>query len=182
MDLIELKRRMTGASDVFVQELSGIRTGRASAGLLEPIKISCYGSDMPINQLATVNVPEIRLITVQVWDQSLLQTVEKGIRDSGLGLNPVVDGQIIRVPIPELNEERRKELTKVVGKYAERARIAVRNVRRGGMDQLKRSEKTGEISKDEHKGLAQDIQEMTDQVIKEIDNAHDSKSREVMQV
>ena len=140
MDLNDIERRMRGALSVFSQELAGLRTGRASASLLDSIKVSSYGTEMPINQLGTVSVPEARLITVQVWDKSMLQAVEKAVRDSGLGLNPNADGDLVRIPIPELNEERREELSKVAGKFAEQGRIAVRNVRRDGMEQLKQAQ------------------------------------------
>ena len=182
MNLDEIKRRMNGAIEVFNQELAGVRTGRASATLLDPIKVNSYGSEMPISQVGTVNVPESRLITIQVWDKSLVQNVEKSVRDSGLGLNPQIDGQIIRIPIPELNEERRKELSKIISKYAERARVSVRNVRRDGMDQLKKLEKEGSLSQDEHKKLAADIQVLTDSIIGNIDKLFESKSKEIMQV
>tara|TARA_B100000686_G_C16606637_1_gene871552 strand:- start:260 stop:808 length:549 start_codon:yes stop_codon:yes gene_type:complete len=182
MDLDEIKRRMNGAIEVFNQELAGVRTGRASATLLDPIKVNSYGTEVPLTQVGTVNVPEARLITIQVWDKGLVQNVEKAIRDSGLGLNPQIDSQIIRIPIPELNEERRKELAKIISKYAERARVSVRNVRRDGMDQLKKLEKEGSISQDEHKKLAADIQLLTDSIIGDVDKFFDNKSKEIMQI
>ena len=182
MDLDEIKRRMKGAIEVFNQELAGVRTGRASANLLDPIKINSYGSEMPITQIGTVNVPEARLITIQVWDKGLVQNVEKSIRDSGLGLNPQIDGQIIRIPIPELNEERRKELSKIISKYAEKARVSIRNVRRDGMDQIKKLEKEGSISQDEHKKLAADIQLLTDSIIGDVDKLFETKSKEILQI
>lgn len=181
-DIDDLTRRMAGAVEVLRKEFAGLRTGRASAALLEPIVVEAYGSTMPLNQCGTVNVPDPRMLTVQVWDKSLVGAVEKAIRDSGLGLNPASDGQTVRVPIPQLNEERRVELTKIANKYAEQARIAVRNVRRDGMDGLKRLEKDSEISKDEHKIWADEIQELTDKHIKEIDESLEAKDAEIMQV
>ena len=168
--------------DAVRREFAGLRTGRASAGLLEPISVEAYGAAMPLNQVATISVPEPRLITVQVWDRSLAGAVEKAIRSSGLGLNPAAEGQTIRVPIPPLSEERRVELTKVAGKYAEQGRVAVRNVRRDGMEMLKRMEKDGEISQDEHHLWADEIQEMTDTHIKSIDEALAQKEEEILQV
>ena len=159
-DLKEIERRMRGALAVLKQEFGGLRTGRANASLLDPIMVMAYGNPMPLNQLATVNVPESRLITVQVWDRSQVGAVERAIRESDLGLNPVVDGQLLRLPIPELNEERRHEIAKVAHKYAEQARIAVRNVRRDGMEHLKRMEKDDEMGKDEHHSLSTKVQEL----------------------
>ena len=181
-DLGEIERRMRGAFGVLKQEFSGLRTGRASASLLDPIMVSAYGNPMPLNQVATVNVPEPRMITVQVWDKSQTGAVEKAIRESDLGLNPVVEGQLLRLPIPELNEERRQELVKVAAKYAEHARVAVRNVRRDGMDQLKRLEKNGHISQDEHKAWSEEVQELTDATIRDIDALLTTKDAEIMQV
>src|SRR5512139_3440744 len=154
----DLDRRMHGALEVFKHDLAGIRAGRASTALLDPIQVEVYGANMPLNQLATVSVPEPRLLSVQVWDRSNVQPVEKAIRSAGLGLNPVTDGQLIRLPIPDLTEERRKELAKLCGQYAEKARVAVRNVRRDGMDHLKTDEKKHEISEDEHRRLDQEVQ------------------------
>ncbi len=145
-DIDDLIRRMDGAKEVLRKEFAGLRTGRATTSLLEPVLVDAYGTQMPLNQVATINAPEPRMLTVQVWDKSMLGTVEKAIRNAGLGLNPIADAQFIRVPIPELNEERRRELSAVAGKYAEQAKIAVRNVRRDGMDKLKRMEKDGELS------------------------------------
>jgi ribosome recycling factor len=159
-----------------------LRTGRASAGLLEPITVEAYGSTMPITQLGTIGVPEPRMLSVQVWDASVVKAVEKAIRDSDLGLNPQTEGQMIRVPLPDLNEERRQELSRVAGKYAEQARVAVRNVRRDGMETLKRMEKDGEISEDEHRTMSQDLQKMTDDHIKQIDSTFHEKEKEIMQV
>jgi len=182
VDLDDLKRRMAGAVDSLKHEFGGLRTGRASTSLLDPVTVDAYGTPMPINQLASVNTPEPRMITVQVWDKANVAAVEKAIRNSGLGLNPAVDGTTLRLPIPELTEERRKEMTKVAGKYAEEARIAVRNVRRHGMDTLKKMEKDGDISQDDHKLYADEIQDMTDQKIAEIDKLLQSKEQEIMQV
>jgi ribosome recycling factor len=181
-DIKEIERRMRGALTVLKQEFGGLRTGRASGSLLDPIVVSAYGSPMPLNQLATINVPEPRLITVQVWDRSQVGAVERAIRESDLGLNPVVEGQLMRLPIPELNEERRHELAKVAHKYTEQARIAVRNVRRDGMEHLKRAEKEEHLSKDEHHLLAAKVQDLTDKIIEEIDETLASKEAEIMQV
>jgi len=178
----DIARRMQGAVDALAKEFGGLRTGRASVSLLEPITVAAYGGQMPMNQVGTVGVPEPRMLTVQVWDRSLVKAVEKAILESGLGLNPSVDGQLVRVPIPMLTEERRVELTKVAGKYAEEARVAVRNVRRHGMDTLKRTEKDGEISEDQHRDYGQQIQELTDAHIKKIDELFSAKEAEIMQV
>ena len=181
-DLSEIERRMRGAFAVLKQEFSGLRTGRASASLLDPIMVMAYGNPMPLNQVATVNAPEPRLITVQVWDKSQVSAVDKAIRESDLGLNPVMEGQLLRLPIPELNQERRQELAKVAHKYAEQARVAVRNVRRDGMEHLKRAEKDGDMGKDEHHSLATKVQDLTDKIIKEIDEGLANKETEIMQV
>ncbi len=181
-ELSEIERRMQGAVASLKQEFSGLRTGRASASLLDPIMVNAYGSMMPLSQVGTVSVPEPRIISVQVWDKTMVAAVEKAIRDSDLGLNPVVDGQLLRLPIPELNEERRQELTKIAAKYAEQARVAVRNVRRDGMDQLKKLEKDGEISKDDHHSISGKVQDLTDQYIKELDEVLSTKEAEIMQV
>jgi ribosome recycling factor len=181
-DLKEIERRMRGALTVLKQEFGGLRTGRANMSLLDPIMVNAYGSQMPLNQLATINVPESRLITVQVWDRSQVGAVERAIRESDLGLNPVVEGQLLRLPIPELNEERRHEIAKVAHKYTEQARVAVRNVRRDGMEHLKRMEKDGDIGKDEHHSLSTKVQDLTDKIIKEIDETLASKEAEIMQV
>ncbi len=181
-DLKEIEKRMKGAVSVLKTEFGGLRTGRASATLLDPIMVNAYGTKMPINQVATVSVPEPRLITVQVWDKSQVSAVEKAIRESDLGLNPVVDGTTLRLPIPELNQERRQELAKIASKYAEQGRIAVRNVRRDGMEALKKKEKDGEIGEDEHRVLSAKIQELTDKHIKDIDAALAAKEQEIMQV
>ncbi len=181
-DLKDLRRRMDGAVSTLKTEFSGLRTGRASASLLEPVVVEAYGSSMPLNQVGTVSVPEPRMVAVQVWDKSMVGAVDKAIRNAGLGVNPVVDGQNVRVPIPELNQERRVELTKIAAKYAEQARVAVRNVRRDGMDKLKKLEKDGEIGQDEQKGQADKVQALTDEVIKSIDEALAAKEAEIMQV
>jgi len=176
----DLKRRMHGALEVLRHDLAGLRTGRASTALLDPVHVEVYGSNMPLNQVATVSVPEARMLSVQVWDRSNVQPVEKAIRSAGLGLNPITDGQVIRLPIPELTEERRKELAKLVGQYAEKARVAVRNVRRDGMDHLKQDERKHEISEDERKRLEQEVQKLTDQAIAEIDAAAEAKEKEIL--
>ncbi|WP_417318027.1 ribosome recycling factor [Emcibacter sp.] len=178
----DLKRRMDGAIENLKTEFTGLRTGRASVNLLDPVVVDAYGSNMPLNQVGTVATPEARLISVQVWDKTLVSAVEKAIRNAGLGLNPVVDGQNLRIPIPELNEERRQELSKVAGKYAEQAKIAVRNVRRDGMDTIKKLEKDGEISQDEQKNLGEQIQKLTDSRVAEIDTLTAAKEKEIMQV
>ncbi len=181
-DLKDLTRRMHGATEVLRKEFMGLRTGRASAGLLESITVDAYGAKMPINQVSSISVPEPRMLTVQVWDNGMIKAVEKAIRESELGLNPQPDGALIRVPIPELSEERRVELSKVAGRYAEQARVAVRNVRRDGMDSLKKLEKDGEIPKDEQRDRGEEIQTLTDASIKEIDEMLAQKEKEIMQV
>ena len=181
-DINGLKRRMDGAIEVLRKELGGLRTGRASANLLEPVQVSAYGSTMPLNQVGTVGVPEPRMITVQVWDKTLVGAVDKAIRESGLGLNPQAEGTLVRVPIPELSQERRQELSKVAHKYAELARVAVRNVRRDGMENLKRQEKAHEISQDDHRHRSDEIQKLTDGYIKRIDETLAQKEKEIMQV
>jgi ribosome recycling factor len=181
-DLNELKRRMQGALGVLKSELGGLRTGRASAHLLDPIHVEAYGQSMPINQLATVSVPQARMISVQVWDRSMVQPVEKAIMAANLGLTPSSEGQVIHLRIPELNEERRKELVKVAHKYAESARVAVRHVRRDGMEVLKKLEKDHKISQDEHKRFDADVQKATDQAISDIDQMLHTKEKEIMTV
>ncbi len=178
----DVTRRMEGAVDVLHQEFGGLRTGRASTSLLEPLMVEAYGSEMPINQVGTISVPEPRMLTVQVWDKTMVKSVEKAIMESGLGLNPSSDGQLVRIPIPALTEERRTELSKVAGKYAEDARIAVRNVRRHAMDELKREEKEGEISEDAHHEYSQEIQDLTDTYVNKIDETLAHKEQEIMQV
>ncbi len=181
-DLNEIKRRMQGASGVLKAELSGLRTGRASAHLLDPVMVDAYGAQMPLNQVATVSVPEPRMISVNVWDRSLVHPVEKAIVNSNLGLSPATEGQTIRLRIPELNEERRKELVKVAHKYAETARVAVRHVRRDAMDVIKRLEKEHKISKDDHDRFSGEIQKATDAGIAEIDHMLAAKEKEILTV
>ena len=178
LDKAGLERRMVGAVDQLKKEFSGLRAGRASTNLLESVVVEVYGSKMAINQVASVNVPEPRMLTVQVWDQSQVAAVEKAIRDAGLGLNPMRDGSLVRVPVPELNEERRLELVKVAGKYAEQARISIRNIRRDGMDQVKASD----ASEDEAKRLSDDVQKITDKFISQIDDLFKHKEGEITQV
>ncbi len=181
-DLNELKRRMQGAIGVLKSELAGLRTGRASPHLLDPIQVEAYGSHMPLNQVATVNVPEPRLITVQVWDRSLVHAVEKAISASNLGLTPSTEGQTLRLRIPELNEDRRKELVKVAHKYAETARVAVRHVRRDGLDVLKKLEKDHKISQDDEERQTNEVQKATDQAIADIDHMLAAKEKEILTV
>jgi len=176
----DLKRRMHGALDALRHDLTGLRTGRASTALLDPVNVEVYGATMPLNQVATVSTPEARMLSVQVWDRSNVQPVEKAIRSAGLGLNPITDGQMIRLPIPELTEERRKELAKLVGQYAEKARIAVRNVRRDGMETLKEDEKKKDISEDERKRKEDEVQKLTDRFIGEVDAAAEHKEKEIL--
>jgi len=178
----DLQRRMDGALDALAREFMGLRTGRASTSLLEDINVNAYGGVVPLKQVAGVSVPEPRLLSVQVWDQGVTKSVEKAINESGLGLNPQTEGTVIRVRIPELNEERRAELTKVAGKYAEQARIAIRNVRRDGLEHLKKSEKDGDISQDELHRESDQVQKLTDEHIKKVDDALASKEEEIMQV
>ncbi len=179
-DSADLERRMKGAVDSLQHDLNGLRTGRANTSLLDPITADVYGAQMPLNQIATVSAPEPRLLSVQVWDKSNLTAVEKAIRSAGLGLNPVTDGQLIRLPIPDMTEERRKELSKVAGQYAEKARIAVRNVRRDGMDNLKADEAKKEISEDDRKRRETEVQKMTDATIADIDAAAAAKEQDIM--
>lgn len=181
-DLNELKRRMQGATQALKHELGGLRTGRASASMVEPVQVEAYGSHMPLNQLATVSVPEPRLLSVQVWDRTMVKAVEKAIVDSNLGLSPATEGQVIRLRIPELNQERRKELVKVAHKYAEAARVAVRHVRRDGLDTVKKLEKNHEISEDDQERLATNIKKATDSVISEIDQLLAAKEKEILTV
>ncbi|BCW89442.1 Ribosome-recycling factor [Alphaproteobacteria bacterium SO-S41] len=182
LDLNDIKRRMHGAVATLKQEFAGLRTGRASASLLDPVTVEAYGQTMKLNEVATVNVPEPRMITLTVWDKGTVAAVDKAIRNGGLGLNPQVDGTLLRIPIPPLNEERRKELAKLASKYAEAARVAVRNVRRDGMDYLKRLEKDHVIGEDVHKKQSEEVQKATDAEIKEIDTALAGKEQEIMQV
>lgn len=182
LDKNDLKRRMDGSVETLQKEFSGLRTGRASANLLDPVVVDLYGSKMPINQVGTVSVPEPRMLSVQVWDTSAVKSVEKAIRDAGLGLNPMPEGNNIRIPIPDLNEERRQELTKVAGKYAESARIAIRNVRRDGMDNIKKMEKGGDITEDDVRRLSDDVQKLTDEAIKTVDSMLSDKEKDIMTV
>ena len=182
LDFGDLNRRMEGAITALKNELGGLRTGRASAQLLDPVQVEAYGQTMPINQVGTVSVPEARMVAVQVWDKSMVGAVEKAIRESGLGLNPVTDGTTLRVPLPELNEERRRELVKVAHQYAEQARVAVRHVRRDGMDVLKKAEKDGDIGKDDAHSLSEKVQKLTDEFIESVDNTLSAKEAEIMQV
>ncbi len=177
-----LSARMEKSVEALREELGGLRTGRASASMLDPVMVDAYGSPMPLNQLATVSVPEARMISVQVWDRSMAAAVDKAIRDAGLGLNPIAEGANIRVPLPELNEERRRELTKVAGSYAEQARVAVRHIRRDGMDALKKAEKDGDMSKDEMHQYSEQVQKATDEAIAKIDEMTANKEKEIMQV
>ena len=181
-DIEDLKRRMQGAIGVLRQELSGLRTGRASANLVEPVQVDAYGTHMPLNQLATISVPEPRMLSVQVWDKSMVKAVEKAIVDSNLGLSPATEGQVLRLRIPELNAERRKELVKVAHKYAEAARVAVRHVRRDGLDIVKKLEKNHEISEDDQERLSNDVQKATDGTISEIDALLAAKEKEILTV
>ncbi|GBD42704.1 Ribosome-recycling factor [bacterium HR40] len=179
-DLKEFKKRMDGAVEVLRRELGALRAGRASAGILDPVQVEAYGTRMPIHQLGTIGVPEPRLLTVHVWDKSLVKAVEKAIRNADLGLNPQVEGDLIRIPLPELSEERRQELVRVAHKYAEQARVAVRNVRRDGMELLKRLDRDGQISQDEHRHLAEEIQKLTDQHIAEINKLLEQKEKDIL--
>jgi ribosome recycling factor len=178
----EMARRMKGAVSTLKTEFAGLRTGRASPALLDPVVVEAYGTQTPISQVGTISTPEPRLLTVQVWDKGLAKAVDKAIRDAGLGLNPQMDGQLLRIPIPELNEERRKELAKLASKYAEQARVAVRNVRRDGMEVLKKLEKDHKIGQDEHHNKGDELQKLTDAHIKEIDQVLHGKEQEIMQV
>jgi ribosome recycling factor len=181
IDLDDLERRMEGAMASLKHEFGSLRTGRASASMVEPIMVDAYGAPTPINQIGTVNVPEPRMVTINIWDKALVGKAEKAIRESGLGINPQLNGTIIMLPIPELNEERRRELTKVAAQYAEHARVAVRNVRRDGMDQLKKAKAAG-MAEDDHKLWTEEVQELTDKFIGHVDRALDAKQQEIMQV
>ncbi|AQS41451.1 MAG: Ribosome-recycling factor [Candidatus Tokpelaia hoelldobleri] len=182
VNLDDLKRRMDGAITAFKHELGGLRTGRASASLLEPVMVEAYGAPTPLNQVANISVPEPRMLSVSVWDKSMVGAVERAIRDCGLGLNPITDGANLRIPLPELNEERRRELVKIAHQYAEAARVAVRHVRRDGMENVKKAEKDGDLSKDDSRGLSDKVQKLTDETIAEIDRVLASKEAEIMQV
>jgi ribosome recycling factor len=182
LDLDDLKRRMHGAVTSLKNDLAGLRTGRASTSLLDPVVVSAYGAEMPLNQVATVSVPEARMLSVQVWDRSMVNAVEKAIREANLGLNPITEGQLMRIPLPELNAERRKELVKVAHKYAEAAKVAARHVRRDGLDTLKKLEKDGDLSKDDQERLAEQVQKATDTAVEEIDQALAAKEKDILQV
>jgi ribosome recycling factor len=181
-DLNEIKRRMHGALSVLKQELGGLRTGRASPGMLDPVQVEAYGTHMPLNQLATISVPEPRLLSVQVWDRSMVHAVEKAIINSNLGLSPATEGQVLRLRIPELNQERRKEMVKVGHKYAEAARVAIRHVRRDALDLLKKLEKEGKVSEDDHARFSEEVQKATDGIIAEVDHTLAAKEKEIMTV
>ena len=181
LDLDDLERRMKGAVSVLKTELSGLRTGRASVNLLEPIVVEAYGQSMPLNQVGTVSVPEPRMLSIQVWDKSMVNAVEKAIRESNLGINPVTDGQLLRLPIPELNEERRQEMVKIAHSYSENAKVAVRHVRRDGMDMCKKAEKDG-MSEDDVRIYSDEIQDLTNKYVEDIDKMLESKEAEIMQV
>lgn len=181
IDLDAIQRRMDGALNSLKTEFASLRTGRASASIVEPIMVEAYGQMTPINQLGTVNVPEPRMVVINVWDKAMIAKVERAIRDSGIGINPVTDGPLIRLPIPELNEERRKQLSKVAATYAENAKVSIRNVRRDGMDQIKKA-KTAGMGEDDQKMWADEVQELTDKSIANVDRALESKQAEIMQV
>lgn len=180
--ITDLRRRMDGAIDALKKELGGLRTGRAAPSLLESVSVNAYGSNMPLNQLGTVSAPEPRLLVVQVWDRSMAKAVDAAIREAGLGLNPQSEGQVIRVPIPPLSEERRKELTKIAHKYAEQAKVSVRNVRRDGLEALKKREKDRDINQDQHRKLDKDVQTLTDDTIKKVDETLANKEKEILHV
>jgi ribosome recycling factor len=181
IDLDAIQRRMDGAMTSLKTEFASLRTGRASAAIVEPIQVDAYGQMTPINQLGTVNVPEPRMVVINVWDKGMISKVERAIRDSGIGINPIVDGPLIRLPIPELNEERRRELSKVAAQYAEQAKVAIRNVRRDGMDQIKKAKASG-MSEDDQKMWSDEVQELTDKAIAAVDKALEQKQAEIMQV
>ncbi len=182
IDFADLKKRMDGAIASLKNDLAGLRTGRASASLLDPVVVHAYGQSMPITQVGTVNVPEARMVSVQVWDKSMVGAVEKAIRESGLGLNPIVDGQNLRMPLPELNEERRRDLVKIAHQYAENAKVAIRHVRRDGMEEIKKAEKDSAIGKDDARVLSEKVQKLTDDMVQGVDDAVAQKEVEIMQV
>mgnify|MGYP000483517102 CR=1 FL=1 len=182
IDLNETKRKMEGSIASFRHDLGGLRTGRASSSILDPVMVDAYGQKMPINQVANVNAPEPKMITVQIWDKSMVGPVEKAVREAGLGLNPIVDGQNLRIPLPDLNEERRKELVKVAKDYAENAKVAIRHVRRDGMETLKKAEKDKEVGQDDARATGDKVQKMTDEMTKEVDDILAQKETEIMQV
>ncbi|MGN6551959.1 MAG: ribosome recycling factor [Pararhizobium sp.] len=180
--LKDLRRRMDGGIASFKSDIAALRTGRASANVLDPVNVEAYGSRVPLNQVANITVPESRMIAVNIWDKSMVGAVERAIRESNLGLNPIVDGQTLRIPLPELNEERRRDLVKVAHNYAENARVAIRHVRRDGMDELKKAEKDGAISQDDSRSLAEKVQKLTDEMISEVERLLGDKEKEIMQV
>jgi ribosome recycling factor len=182
IDLKELKRRMDGAISAFKSDIASLRTGRASANVLDPVQVEAYGSRVPLNQVANITVPEPRMLSVSVWDKGMVGAVERGIRESNLGLNPIIDGQNLRIPLPELNEERRKSLVKVAHDYAEKAKVAIRHVRRDGMDDLKKAEKDGDIGQDMSRSQSEKVQKMTDEMISDVDRLLADKEKEIMQV
>jgi len=181
-DLNDLKRRMEGAINAYIGDITSLRTGRASANILDPVQVDAYGSKVPLNQVANITVPESRMLSVNIWDKSMVNAVDRAIRESHLGLNPIMDGQTLRIPLPELNEERRRSLVKVAHEYAEKARVAIRHVRRDGMDGLKKAEKDGDISQDDSRSLSEDVQKLTDESISRIDDLLADKEKEIMQV
>jgi len=181
-DLNDLKRRMEGAINAYIGDITSLRTGRASANILDPVQVDAYGSKVPLNQVANITVPESRMLSVNIWDKSMVNAVDRAIRESHLGLNPIMDGQTLRIPLPELNEERRRSLVKVAHEYAEKARVAIRHVRRDGMDGLKKAEKDGDISQDDSRSLSDDVQKLTDESISRIDVLLADKEKEIMQV
>jgi ribosome recycling factor len=178
----DLRRRMDGALEALRKEFAGIRTGRASPSLLDPVQVEAYGSRMPLAQVGTVSAPEPRLLVVQIWDKAIVKPAEKAIRDANLNLNPQTDGQLIRIPLPDLSEDRRKEMTKITARYAEQARVAARNVRREGMENLKKQEKDGKLSQDQQRKLEKDVQALTDETIKRVDDMLQQKDKEILQV
>ena len=182
IDMNDLKKRMEAAINSLSHDLAGLRTGRASSALLDPVVVEAYGQKMPINQVGTINVPEARMVAVQVWDKSMVGAVERAIRESNLGLNPVVDGQNLRIPLPELNEERRRELVKVAHQYSEQAKVAIRHVRRDGMEEIKRAEKDGDVGKDDARMLSESVQKLTDEMVVKVDQTVAEKEKEIMQV
>ena len=182
INISELQKRMDGAISVLKSDLAGLRTGRASANLLDPVVVEAYGQKMPLNQVGTVNVPEPRMIAVQIWDKGMVAAVEKAVREAGLGLNPIVDGQNLRIPLPELNEERRKELVKIAHEYAEKAKIAIRHVRRDGMEELKKAEKDGDLGKDEARTSSDKVQKLTNEMVANVDASVSQKETEIMQI
>lgn len=182
VDLKELKRRMDGAISAFKSDIASLRTGRASANVLDPVMVEAYGSRVPLNQVANITVPEPRMLSVSVWDKAMVGAVERGIRESNLGLNPIIDGQNLRIPLPELNEERRRSLVKVAHDYAEKSKVAIRHVRRDGMDNLKKAEKDGDIGQDVSRSQSERVQKMTDETISEVDRLLADKEKEIMQV